>query len=138
MVAPTNVLSDAGTRRFHRLISRVLTSNIRVILVSLGSVAFVSDSKLNALIILLGGMQDLGHGLCVYSVGSRIQVLFRLADVSHIFSLCRSQTRFRQSILKTWFRVLHRTIRVTLGRRGHRGVISKTQRDAGQLKRRLN
>jgi anti-anti-sigma factor len=90
IVQSPDILDSFQAIQFTREIENLLKAGVKIILLDLKDVTFLSSSGLMALVALLKAVQSAGCELLIYSWSEQVRMLFEITGLDQVFKLFNS------------------------------------------------
>ncbi|HBL12580.1 MAG TPA: anti-sigma factor antagonist [Cyanobacteria bacterium UBA11162] len=101
IVQPSGILDGTKAGQFRQEISRLVESNVDIVLIDFQDVSFMDSSGLGALVLALKTVRAAGGKLFVCSVNEQIKMLFELTSMDRVFEIFPTREEFENAVVST-------------------------------------
>lgn len=86
VVQSPDILDSSQATQFTREIENLIKTGVKIVLLDLKNVTFLSSSGLMALVSLLKAVQSAGCELLIYSSSEQVRMLFEMTGLEQVFN----------------------------------------------------
>jgi anti-anti-sigma factor len=86
VVQSPDILDSSQATQFTREIENLIKTGVKIVLLDLKNVTFLSSSGLMALVSLLKAVQSAGCELFIYSSSEQVRMLFEMTGLEQVFN----------------------------------------------------
>lgn len=99
VVQPSGILDGTKAGQFRQEISRLVESNVDIVLIDFQDVTFMDSSGLGALVLALKTVRAAGGKLYICSVNEQIKMLFELTSMDRVFEIFPTREDFETTVV---------------------------------------
>ncbi|NES24112.1 MAG: STAS domain-containing protein [Symploca sp. SIO3E6] len=101
VVRPSGILDGTKAGQFRQEITKLVESNVDIVLIDFADVTFMDSSGLGALVLALKTVRAAGGKLFICSVNDQIRMLFELTSMDRVFEIHENREAFENAIAAT-------------------------------------
>lgn len=101
VLQPSGILDGTKAGQFRQEISKLVESNVNIVLIDFQDVTFMDSSGLGALVLALKTVRAAGGKLFICSVNEQIKMLFELTSMDRVFEIFPTREDFENSVVST-------------------------------------
>jgi anti-anti-sigma factor len=101
VLQPSGILDGTKAGQFRQEISKLVESNVNIVLVDFQDVTFMDSSGLGALVLALKTVRASGGKLFICSVNEQIKMLFELTSMDRVFEIFPTREDFDHAVVST-------------------------------------
>ncbi|NET57772.1 MAG: STAS domain-containing protein [Symploca sp. SIO2E6] len=101
VVRPSGILDGTKAGQFRQEITKLVESNVDIVLIDFADVTFMDSSGLGALVLALKTVRAAGGKLFICSVNDQIRMLFELTSMDRVFEIHENREAFEESVAST-------------------------------------
>ena len=101
VVQPSGILDGTKAAQFRQEISKLVESNVNMVLIDFQDVTFMDSSGLGALVLALKTVRAAGGKLFICSVNEQIKMLFELTSMDRVFEIFPTREDFESAVVPT-------------------------------------
>ncbi|NEP13473.1 MAG: STAS domain-containing protein [Symploca sp. SIO2C1] len=101
VVRPSGILDGTKAGQFRQEITKLVESNVDIVLIDFADVTFMDSSGLGALVLALKTVRAAGGKLFICSVNDQIRMLFELTSMDRVFEIFDTREEFDNAVAST-------------------------------------
>lgn len=101
VLQPSGILDGTKAGQFRQEISKLVESNVNIVLIDFQDVTFMDSSGLGALVLALKTVRAAGGKLFICSVNEQIKMLFELTSMDRVFEIFPTREAFESTVVST-------------------------------------
>jgi len=98
VVRPSGILDGTKAGQFRQEITKLVESNVDIVLIDFADVTFMDSSGLGALVLALKTVRAAGGKLFICSVNDQIRMLFELTSMDRVFEIYETREAFETAV----------------------------------------
>ncbi|NEP55584.1 MAG: STAS domain-containing protein [Symploca sp. SIO2G7] len=98
VVRPSGILDGTKAGQFRQEITKLVESNVDIVLIDFADVTFMDSSGLGALVLALKTVRAAGGKLFICSVNDQIRMLFELTSMDRVFEIYENREAFENAV----------------------------------------
>jgi anti-anti-sigma factor len=98
VVRPSGILDGTKAGQFRQEITKLVESNVDIVLIDFSDVTFMDSSGLGALVLALKTVRAAGGKLFICSVNDQIRMLFELTSMDRVFEIYETREAFENAV----------------------------------------
>lgn len=99
VVQSADVLDSTKATQFHQEITALVEAGVKIVLLDLKNITFISSSGLMALLVVFKAVRDAGGKLFMCSMNEQVKMLFELTGVDQVFESFANLDEFNNTML---------------------------------------
>jgi len=101
VLQPSGILDGTKAGQFRQEITKLVESNVNIVLIDFQDVTFMDSSGLGALVLALKTVRAAGGKLFICSVNEQIKMLFELTSMDRVFEIFPTREDFEHTVVST-------------------------------------
>ncbi|MBD0346819.1 MAG: STAS domain-containing protein [Coleofasciculus sp. Co-bin14] len=101
VLQPSGILDGTKAGQFRQEITKLVESNVNIVLIDFQDVTFMDSSGLGALVMELKTVRAAGGKLFICSVNEQIKMLFELTSMDRVFEIFPTREDFENAVVST-------------------------------------
>jgi anti-anti-sigma factor len=101
VLQPSGILDGTKAGQFRQEITKLVESNVNIVLIDFQDVTFMDSSGLGALVLALKTVRAAGGKLFICSVNEQIKMLFELTSMDRVFEIFPTREDFENTVVST-------------------------------------